>query len=447
MHADGMTKADWVRLVTERVRADRDTGIELLAQLVSTQSVNPNYPGSDTSEYLGGETRANEVLAARFPEADLGVNWVDADPQRRALVGVRRGLGGGRSLILNGHIDTVPPANDGRWTHGDPWTPVIRDGYMYGLGACDMKSGLVAIWMAIRALSQLGVPLLGDLQLHSVPGEESGEPEIGTTACVEWGFCADGAIITEPTAPPRPLSITVTAAPWSWLNVAVEGQPADGASRALSLRPGGRGPTGSANAVEAALRLVTAIRELERHWLVSKAHPYFPHGHFSIMPGVFRSSSSRGPLSVPDRAEVDWMLYYPPNESEASIHEELEATIRQVAQLDPWLRDHPPQVTWQMAFPAMETPWEHPLAQAMAESWATVTGIRLPPPSPEFPANFTSSHDGIWLEQLGIPTVVFGPGDLSVAHATDEHVKLDEMIDAAVCLAVCIIEWCGVDGG
>lgn len=445
MQTEALTKDDWVRLVAERVRALRSDGIELLEHLVATQSVNPNYPGMDTSHYLGGETRANEVLAARFPEAQLEVNWVDEDPRRRALVGVKKGSGGGRSLILNGHIDTVPPANDGRWTHADPWTPVIRDGNMYGLGACDMKSGLVSMWMAVRAISELNVPLLGDIQLHSVPGEESGEHEIGTTACVEWGFRADAAIISEPTAPPRPLTIAITAAPWSWLKVVVHGQAADGVSRSLALRPGGRGPAVSSNAVEGALRLVAAMRERERQWLVSKRHPYFPHGHFSIMPGVFRSSSSAGPLSVPNRAEIDWMLYYPPNEAEADVHEELETLIRHTCELDPWLKDHPPEISWQMAFPPMETPWEHPLAQAMAQSWTTVMGSTLAEPSPQFPANFTSSMDGIWLERLGIPTIVFGPGDLGHAHSMDERVKLDEMVDAALCLSTCIIEWCGID--
>lgn len=438
------TAIDWISRVNERVRAGREDAIGLLSDLVATRSVNPNYPGSDTSEFLGGETRANEVLAARFAEAGLEPNWVDPHPQRRALVGVRRGLGGGRSLLLNGHIDTVPPAAGGAWTHGDPWTPVIRDGYLYGLGACDQKAGLVSMWLAARAIHEIGVPLLGELQLHSVPGEESGEHELGVTACVEWGFRADAAIVTEPTAPPRPLTIAVAAAPWSWLKVTVEGRAADGASRGLGLRAGGPGDDASVNAVEKGLRIVAAVRELERRWGVTKTHPYFPDGHFAISPGVFQSSSSLGPGSVPDRAEMHWLFYYPPQQSEESVRRELEDLIHDVCRLDPWLAAHPPRIEWPLVFPPMETPWEHPLPQAMARSWTAIMGTPLPPPSPQFPANFPSSMDGIWLQKAGIPTIAFGPGDLRVAHARDERVSLDEVIDAAACLAACIIEWCGV---
>lgn len=444
---NGIPKRDLIRHVVNRVRTDRGDAIELLAELVATPSVNPNYPGSDTSQYLGGETRANELFASRFAEAGLTVNWVDPDPDRRALVGVREGLGGGRSLLFNGHIDTVPAAAGGAWTYGDPWQPVIRDGYMYGLGACDMKSGLVAMWLATRAITELDVPLLGELQLHSVPGEESGEHEIGVTACVEWGFRADAAIVTEPTAPPRPLTIAVTAAPWCWLKVTVHGRSGDGANRGLSLRPGGPGDAAAVNAVEGGLRIVAAIQELERRWGVTKSHPYFPDGHFTIMPGVFRSSSSLGPGTVPDRAELHWIFYYPPQESEESVRYELEATIRDACRLEPWLVANPPEIEWPLVFPPMETAWDHPLAQTMARSWTAVMGTELPDPSPQFPANFASSMDGIWLQKAGIPTIAFGPGDLRVAHAVDECVRIDEMIDAAACLAACAIEWCGVEGG
>lgn len=447
MTNDASPSGVWMRRAAAAVHARRDEAVELLAALVATPSVNPNYPGSDTSEFLGGETRANELLAARFPEAGLTVHWVDPDPDRRALVGVRKGLGGGRSLLLNGHIDTVPPAAGGAWTHGDPWTPVIRDGLLYGLGASDQKAGLVAMWLAARALEDIAAPLLGELQLHSVPGEESGDHELGVTACVRWGFRADAAIVTEPTAPPRPLTIAIAAAPWSWLKVTVHGRACDAAGRGLALRPGGPGDEAGVSAVEKGLQIVAAIQKLERRWGVTKTHPYFPPGHFTIMPGVFHSSSSAGTGSIPDRAEMHWIFYYPPHEPEASVRQELEDVIRAACNVDPWLSAHPPEIEWPMVFPPMETAWDHPLPEAMARAWLEVKGEVLPPPSPQFPANFPSSMDGIWLQQAGIPTIAFGPGDLRVAHAKDEYVRIDEMIEAAACLAACAIEWCGVAEG
>lgn len=441
---NSQTKNDWARRVSERVRARRTEAIELLSLLVRINSVNPTYPGKDFSEFLGGETRANETFAKYFNEAGLEVNWVDPDPHRKALVGVRKGLGGGQSLMFNGHIDTVPASENGSWTYGDPWEPVIRDGWMYGLGACDMKGGLVAAWLAIRAISEINVPLLGDLQLHSVPGEESGDHEIGTTACVNWGFRTDAAIVTEPTAPPRPLTIAVTAAPWAWLVITVQGRSGEGASRGLSIRPGGLGDTASVNAVERSLRILTALQELEKKWIVSKTHPYFPDGSFSIMPGVFQSSSSLGLGSIPDRAEIHWFCFYPPDQSERSVQSEIESFVLDACRLDPWLVANPPVMEWRMAFPSMETPWEHPLPQAMASAWTSMTGDSLPTPNSLFPANFGGSLDGIWLQKAGIPTIAFGPGNINFAHCVDEHVNLDEIIDAAVCLAICAINWCGV---
>ena len=134
------------------VDARRDEAVELLQELVRTRSVNPNYPGISREEHIGGETRVNEILQSLYADAGLETHWVAEDPERRNLVGIRRGTGGGRSLLLNGHIDTVPPAEADRWLCGSPWTPEIRDGRMYGLGSTDMKASAVSMWLAARAL-------------------------------------------------------------------------------------------------------------------------------------------------------------------------------------------------------------------------------------------------------------------------------------------------------
>ena len=138
------------------VDARRDEAVELLQELVRTRSVNPNYPGISREEHIGGETRVNEILQSLYADAGLETHWVAEDPERRNLVGIRRGTGGGRSLLLNGHIDTVPPAEADRWLCGSPWTPEIRDGRMYGLGSTDMKASAVSMWLAARALEDAG---------------------------------------------------------------------------------------------------------------------------------------------------------------------------------------------------------------------------------------------------------------------------------------------------
>lgn len=427
------------------IDARRDEAVELLVELVRTRSVNPHYAGIDRGEHIGGETRANEVLQERYVDAGLETHWVAPDPERKALVGVRSGSGAGRSLIFNGHIDTVPPAAGGDWTLGSPWEPVIEGDRLYGLGATDMKSGCVSMWLAAQALEDAGIRLRGELQLHSVPGEETVEHEIGTSACVRAGFFAEGAIVTEPTAPPRPLSIAIAAAPFIMFKVTVEGSASHSSTRPLAMRPGGPGDAAGVNAIEKGMLIVRAMGNLERRWGMSKSHRYFPPGFFTIMPGVFRSDAGAVAAgSTPYRAELHWIAFYPPHESEEAAFRELESAVRDACRPDPWLMDHPPRIEWTMPVPGLETRWEHPLPQAMAKAWRQLTGETLPHPSPATPANFQSSMDGVFLQRLGIPTIVFGPGDLGVAHSKDEYVSLDEMVLAAKCLAAGAVEWCGV---
>jgi acetylornithine deacetylase len=111
--------------------------------------------------------------------------------------------------------------------------------------------------------------------------------------------------------------------------------------------------------------------------------------------------------------------------------------------LDTWLRDHPPAFEWLNHWPPMETPWEHELAQTMARGHEAASGERVGSPSPERPVNFGAASDGSFYEREGIPAVVYGPGDLKIAHCRDEHVVLDEVTTAAKALAAAVVDWCG----
>jgi acetylornithine deacetylase len=432
--------------IVAAVEARRDEAVALLQELVRTRSVNPNYPGIDRAEHLGGETRVNDALEERYREAGLETHRVAEDPDRVNLVGVRAGAGGGRSLILNGHIDTVPPV-EGDWVGGSPWSAEIVDGRLYGLGATDMKASAVAMWLAARALGDADIRLAGDLQLHSVVGEETAEYQLGTLACVRAGFRADGAIVTEPSNPPRPLTVTPTSAGFCWLRVTVTGKATHAGNRPLAIRPGGPGDAIGVNALEKGVRIVRALQDLERQWGITKSHPYFSPGFFTIMPGIFRADPGVPfPAYFPDRAELHWLLWYPPDEDDEDVIREVEEHVLAACQLDPWLREHPPTIEWLMRYPGMFTLWEHPLPQAMARAWEAVTGEPLPEPSPAYPVNFGAAMEGTWLEREGIPSIVFGPGDLRVAHSKDEYVSLDEMLAAAAGLAAGAVEWCGLAG-
>jgi acetylornithine deacetylase/succinyl-diaminopimelate desuccinylase-like protein len=430
--------------VLARIDALRDDAVELLAELVRTNSVNPAFAGVRRADVIGGETRANEILAERYEHAGLETHWVAPDAERKNLVGVRRGRGGGRSLALNGHVDTVPPVDPERWINGDPWNAEVRDGRLIGLGSTDMKGSDTAMWLVAQALNDEGIDLAGDLLLHSVVGEETMQHELGTTAVLRAGFTADAAIVTEPTSIPKPLTISPVAAGNWYFRIHVEGKATHCGNRALAIRPGGPGDEIGVNALEKAVKIVETLQELEQHWGLTKSHPYFLPGFFSLLPGVFYSDPGLDiPFYFADRAEVAYSLWYPPDESADDVRVEIEAQVLTACRLDPWLREHPPRFEWINNWPPASTPWEDPVVQAMVRSHERTAGVKLPPPSPQHPVAFGAASDASFYQAAGIPSVVFGPGDLRIAHCKDESVEIDEVLAAARSLCACVLEWCG----
>ena len=249
--------ADALDRVLACIEARREDAVELLQDLVRVNSVNPEFAGVSREDVIGGETRANEILRERYEQAGLETHWVAPDPERRNLVGIRKGRNGsGRSLALNGHVDTVPPVDPDNWVNGNPWNPEIRDDRLYGIGSTDMKGSDAAMWLVAQALTDAGIELEGDLLLHSVVGEETMQHELGTSAVLEAGFTADAAIVTEPTSIPYPLTVSPIAAGNWYFRIHVEGQATHCGNRALAIRPGGPGDAIGVNALEKAVRIV-----------------------------------------------------------------------------------------------------------------------------------------------------------------------------------------------
>ena len=427
-----------------RIDARHDETVSLIQELVRVNSITPTLPGVARADVVGGETRVNEILRERYEQAGLETHWVAEDPERRNLVGIRRGSGGGRSLVLNAHVDTVAPVEPDAWLAGSPWNPEVRDSRLYGLGSTDMKSSGAAMWAVAQALQDEGVELAGELQLHSVVGEEMMEHDLGTSAVVRAGFRGDGAIVTEPTSFPRPLTVSTVAAGVWILRIVVEGKSTHCGNRPLAIRPGGPGDEIGVNALEKALDVVEALQRLEEQWGISKRHPCFSPGFFTIGPNLLHADPGVSfPAYFPDRAAIEYVIWYPPQESAEEVAREIEGYVLAACRLDTWLRDHPPAFEWLNHWPPMETPWEHELAQTMARGHEAASGERVGSPSPERPVNFGAASDGSFYEVEGIPAVVYGPGDLKLAHGRDEHVLLDDVATAAKALAAAVVDWCG----
>ncbi|MCC8179427.1 MAG: M20/M25/M40 family metallo-hydrolase, partial [Planctomycetes bacterium] len=247
---------------------------------------------------------------------------------RPNVVGTIKGTGGGRSLLINGHIDTVSPEADKGWT-SPPLQPTIRDGKLYGRGTCDMKGGLSAALSALAALRDCGIRLKGDVVVESVVDEEGGGN--GTLACCCKGYRADAAIVPEPSQ----LQLTPAHMGWLFYRVAFVG-------RAIHCAFKWKG----VNAIEKCLKTVAMLQEMEREWAVEQRHPYLPPPTVSIG----RIDGGIGAAIVPDRCGRDFSVHYLPRDPEddswmgAAVDNEVRARLGRLFASDPWLAAHPPQV-------------------------------------------------------------------------------------------------------
>jgi acetylornithine deacetylase/succinyl-diaminopimelate desuccinylase-like protein len=427
--------------VIDRYAPEAET---LLAELVAIPSVNPLFPGIAAGEFDGGERRVNEVLRERLRDVGLETHFVEKAPGRPNLVAVRSGTGTGRSLGLNGHVDTVaPPSRDER-LFPDPWKAEVRDGVMYGLGAADMKAGHAAMWLAMKALKEVDVRLAGDIQIHAVVGEETMSHELGTSAVLEAGFAVDGALILEPTSSASDVMALSNAAPGNYLfNLTVRGKATHWASRNQAIRAGGLGDEIGVNAIDKAVYVYNAMRQLEEQWAFSKSHPQFPPGAFIIHPGVLHADIGIAAAPYfPDRARFDYLLSFPPGEKAEDIVTEIEAHIHTASQLDPWLRQHPVEFGWEDTWPPAYTDPESPFAAAVLGSRNSLASAESGIDPLDAPSALGAQTDASFYEARGIPALVCGPGDLKHAHSAGEQVDLSLVPMAAKLIARAALDWC-----
>ncbi len=409
---------------------------------------------------VGQEAAAQDWMAQQYRAAGLEVDVFEADRAavqahpafvdsgipfagRPNVVGRWRGVGGGRSLILNGHTDVVSPEPLSAWSC-DPFGAQVvigEDGRrrMYGRGALDMKGGLIANLFALRALQACGVRLRGDLILESVIEEEAGGGG-GTLACFLRGHRADGFIASEPHWD----DITIAHPGILYFRIVVPGRGAHA----------GRAHHGVNAAVEAA-PIIAMLGEWDReraerlhHELFERLEPSARRScHLNV--GVVRAGD--WPSSVPSWAEIEVRLSFLPGETEAGIREEVAARVNAVAQRSSWLREHPPKLEF---FGWHTDPWlqdeRHPFVQEFAQCVralrqdATLPTMRpWAGSSPPILAGGTAGLDTRFAGLYGVPALAWGPKGGNM-HAADEYVDLDSVLAVAHVLAVFAARWCGV---
>lgn len=439
---DAAVAADADAFVDDRL----DDLIGLTRDLVGFDTVSVDLaPGSTHRTNQEGELQeyAGGVLAG----LGAGVDQWEPDPAtlrghpmmppwhhwdgRPITVATVRGTGGGRSLIVNGHIDVVSPGDLDRWT-SPPFAAEIRDGCIYGRGAVDMKGGVAAAIFALRALREIGARLCGDVIVEVVPDEET--CAMGTVAAIERGYRADAGLVPEPTR----LNLWIATRGLLHGSFTVPGRSAHAEVNQPPWREGG-----GVNAIERALPLLASLGRLSDEWTArpAKRHPLL--GVPRVQPtmvagGVFISN-------VPESCSVQFNATYLPGDADAQGYgseprEEILAAVGGAAEQDDWLRAHPPVWSWATDYPPSEIdPGEAIVATAAAAARA-VGGAGEP-------EGIDTTYDGALLTRLaGVPSPALGPGDLGRAHAPDEWIGIDELRAGARAYVRAIAAWCGLDG-
>ncbi|AOM83619.1 N-formyl-4-amino-5-aminomethyl-2-methylpyrimidine deformylase [Salisediminibacterium beveridgei] len=197
-----------------------------------------------------------------------------------------------------------------------------------------------------------------------------------------------------------------------------------------------------ASAIEKMMVMIESLQTLERHWAVSKHYPGYPPGTNTINPAVIEGG--RHAAFIADECKLWITVHFYPNESTEDICKEVEEHLLNAASADPWLKDHPPRFDWGgesmiedrgEIFPAFEVDPDHQGVKALSKAHQSVLS--------QAPVQDTSPTvtDGGWLAEAGIPTALYGPGELTEAHSVNESVDIDELVDFAKVMATFIYNW------
>ena len=182
----------------------------------------------------------------------------------------------------------------------------------------------------------------------------------------------------------------------------------------------------------------TACARLEEEWGQTKSHPMFKRpGHFTIYPGLVQGGPN-GPFVISEESRVEYAIWHPPQEPVEDVRAEIEAHIARVVATDSWLRDNPPKVEWLLWWPPFDVSPDAPICKTLETAYAGVFGTEAP-----YYGFARRRRRGVPQPRRN-PGHHHRPGSLLVAHGPDEHVEIDDLIDAAKIYALAIVEWCGV---
>lgn len=383
------------------ISIDQDYLIGTLIDLIKIDSVNPTLVAGGA-----GEAEIAAFIAGKLRNLNLEVAIHEPEPGRASVVGRLPGRGSGRSLMLNGHIDTVDVKG-----MAAPFSAEVKDGKIYGRGAYDMKGSVAANITAVKALVEAGVSLGGDVLAAAVADEEYAS--LGT-ADVIARYRVDGAIVTEPTE----LTLCPAHKGFIWLEVETKGQAAHGSrfneGIDANMRMG---------------RFLAELDRLEQALRTQAGHPLL--GPPSLHAAIIEGGSEVSVYAARCRLQIERRTI--PGETEAQVSGEIQQIIDKLTGADPTFKATVKPFFVRDPF---EVSSEAAIVSAVDQAATKVLGRRPQHAGVPFWA------DAALLAAAGVETVMIGPIGAG-AHAAEEWVDLQSLVDLAQVLAEAAIEYCG----
>lgn len=393
---------DYMRMIDEML--DAKELISLLQDFI-------RIPTYTTYENREKELADYIMEVCRKEGIDCTLQQTDEKGRYNVLATIH-GAGGGSSLMYNGHMDTVPI--DGM---PEALNPVIKDGYMYGRGTADMKSGLASMLYSMILVKRMGVKLSGDFVLGAVIDEEAAK-STGSWAIAKNGPFTDYAIVGEPTD----LFPVVAHKGIDYFQIDFIGKEAHSSN-----------PDNGINAIYAASDYVNEIRNTLVPKYKAMVHPKVGYptinaglisGSAKINKGYILETSDTYAGVVPDEASLWVDVRWTPFQSVESIMEDLNSLAAAVKEKNPGIEISVSYIPWPR--PAMEIGEDEKLTKVLIDAIGHVSPISAKPQGVSYFAD-----SGILYGKGGIHSLIFGPGNIAQAHSINEYVKIEDVIKAA----------------
>ena len=425
------------RRVVDAIADRRDALVALASDLIAFDTIT-HTAGSPPRQERALQEHLAALLRGHGAEAELHEPdaaalrphpMVPADLEfdgRPQLVARFRGSGGGRSLLLNGHVDVVDAEPRADWTQRDPFVAEVRGTLLYGRGACDMKGGVASMVIAACTLAELGIPLAGDVIVNTVTEEEStGAGGLFAARTLR----ADAAIVPEPSG----LVVWVACRGSLLPRITVRGRAGHAGIHQLPPERGG-----AVNAIEKMAIVLEAVRRLREHWARRPSHPYLSAG--DCVPTIV--SGGEWLVSYPASCTLECHIEYLPDRADEAgygsrVEQEFSEWIWEATRQDDWLLLHPPEIVWGVGgVPPAEVAADEPIVQTLLAAGGDLD-------QPQMLGGLDNWHDGATLTvEAGIPAVCFGPGDVHRAHTVDEFVPIDDLVACAQRIALTAMRFC-----